>query len=110
VVESLLPPAVLCKALLRGNEYAWPLDDVPAAIAAARSVGLATLGGQVQFRTPDGTCELYWLNADAEDWRSGEAWSEFVTRSAEQVARGFAGRTCLAPSGEGGSLQRPVPE
>lgn len=51
---------------------------------------MATLGGQVQFRCPDGTCELYWLNADAEERRPDEDWPEFVARSAEQVLQGLS--------------------
>ncbi|MGL6076220.1 MAG: hypothetical protein ACRC8S_18860 [Fimbriiglobus sp.] len=91
MVEGLLPSVVMDKASLRGNEYAWPLADVPEAIAAAKSLGLATLGGQVQFRTPEGTCELYWLNADTTDRLPDESWVAFVARSADQVSRGVAG-------------------
>ena len=89
--EGRLPPDVLGKASLRGNEYAWRLADVAEAVTAARDAGLATLGGQVQFRTPDGICDLYWLNADADDRRPDEDWPTFVVRSADQVLRGFAG-------------------
>lgn len=89
--EGRLPPEVLGKASLRGNEYAWRLADVAHAVAAGRDAGLATLGGQVQFRTPDGICELYWLNSDADDRRPDEDWPNYVARSADQVLRGFAG-------------------
>lgn len=89
--ERRLPPEVLGKASLRGNDYAWRLADVAEAVTAARDAGLATLGGQVQFRTPAGICELYWLNADADDRRPDEDWPTFVVRSADQVLRGFAG-------------------
>ena len=88
MVEALLPPSVVGKASLRGREYAWPLADVPEAIAVARSVGLATVGGQAQFRIPGGTCELYWRCADAQDQRPDEPWDEYVARSADEVLAG----------------------
>jgi hypothetical protein len=87
--EALLPPAILAKASLRGNEYAWPFEAVEDTIIAAQASGLATLGGQVQFRIPDGTCEMYWLDADASDRRDDEPWPEFVSRSARDVLAGF---------------------
>jgi hypothetical protein len=83
--ERLLPNAVLAKATLRGNEYAWAFADVEEAIVAAQSLGLATLGGQAQFRLPNGTYEMYWLDADASDFQPGEPWPTFVNRSAAEV-------------------------
>jgi hypothetical protein len=87
--EALLPPAILAKATLRGNEYAWPFEVVEETIFAAQASGLATLGGQAQFRIPEGTCEMYWLDADASDRRDGEPWREFVARSTREVVAGF---------------------
>jgi hypothetical protein len=87
--EAILPPAVLARATLRGNEYAWPFEAVEETIFAAQASGLATLGGQAQFRIPDGTCEMYWLDASASDRRDGEPWSDFVARSAREVLAGF---------------------
>jgi hypothetical protein len=83
--KAVLPQELLSKASLQGNEYAWRIADVAEVIAAARDLGLATLGGQIQFRTPDGICELYWLSADADERRPGEDWLAFVARSADQV-------------------------
>jgi hypothetical protein len=91
MTEVKLPPSILDKASLRANEYAWRLADVAEAINAAQTSGLATLGGQIQFRTPDGICELYWLSATAEDRRPDEDWLPFVSRSAEQVLQRFVG-------------------
>lgn len=85
-----LPPNVLSKGTLRGKEYAWPLADVEETVRAAAGCGLATLGGQVQFRTPDGTYELYWLCADSTDRRLNEPWEAYVTRSASEVLAAFA--------------------
>jgi hypothetical protein len=50
---------------------------------------LATLGGQVQFRCPDGTYELYWLNADSTPRHSHESWTDYAARSADEVLREF---------------------
>jgi hypothetical protein len=90
--EALLPPAILAKATRRGNEYAWPFACVEEAIMGAQASALATLGGQAQFRIPEGTCEMYWLDADASDRRIGEPWPEFVTRSAQEVLTWFRER------------------
>ena len=87
--EALLPPSILAKATLRGKEYAWPIACVEEAISAARASGLATVGGQAQFRIPEGTCEMYWLDADASERRACEPWPEFVTRSAQEFLARF---------------------
>lgn len=56
------------------DEHGWRFEDLPALLAEARSLGIAVLGGQVQFKLPDSTCELYWQNADASPRRDGETW------------------------------------
>lgn len=89
IPEYHLPPAILEKASVRGREYAWPLNDVEAVVAAARECNLANLGGQAQFRVPEGTCELYWLQVGSTPHLPNESWREYVSRSAEEVARGF---------------------
>lgn len=90
IPESLLPRDVLDRADLRGNEYAWRRADLFRVLDAAQAVGLANLGGQVQFRLPDGTCELYWRNFDVEGQRTGESWDAFVPRSRLEVERALA--------------------
>ena len=87
--EDRLPEAVLAKASLRGSEYAWPLPDVEDAIAAAKACGLTTLGGQAQFRFPDGTCELHWVNAQATERQLGETWDAYVLHSAADMTTQF---------------------
>jgi len=87
--ELLLPPEVLGKASLEGREYAWRIADVPEVIAAARSRGLAALGWEVQFRTPGGICELYWLGPHAESRHRDEPWSEYIDRSAQHLLNEF---------------------
>lgn len=87
--EELLPQTVLSKASLRGKEYAWRKDDVEEAILAARQQNLATLGGEVQFRIPNGTCELYWLNFDPADKSDSEIWQDYVVQSAHECITNF---------------------
>jgi hypothetical protein len=87
--EPLLPGSVLSKASLRGNEYAWPLWAVEEAVRAAEACGLANLGGQAQFRFPEGIYELYWLSLDSGERRPNMTWEEYVTRSAEEVLTQF---------------------
>jgi hypothetical protein len=90
-----LPSNLTKEASLRGNEYAWPLEAFPAVLVQAKSLGLACLGGQFQFRTPDSICEMYWLNADSADRSSNEAWDSYVSRSCSEVLSAF---TALASS------------
>ena len=93
--EVRLPAEILALGSLDRSEWAWRLSDVQTAIAAAREHNLATLGGQVQFRCPGGTYELYWLNADSSPRHDHESWPDFVSRTAEEVVRGF--RTIFQP-------------
>ena len=63
--ELRLPREILKRASLRGDEYAWPIDDIPKVIEAARQANLVNIGGQLQFRLADGaTCECYWIEVD----------------------------------------------
>jgi hypothetical protein len=83
--ESRLPAAILKRATLRGNEYAWRRADLPTLFIAAESAGIASLGGQVQFRAPDGTCELYWHSFESSDRRPGETTASWVSRSRREA-------------------------
>ena len=47
----------------------------------AASVGLGIVGGQVQFKLPDGTCELYWRNYDTKSRLIGESWTDYCQRT-----------------------------
>ncbi|WP_370152961.1 hypothetical protein [Ferrovibrio sp.] len=63
--EHFLPSEILERASVRGGEYAWGVDDIPSVIQAARDANLLNIGGQLQFRLPDGeTCECYWVEVD----------------------------------------------
>ena len=89
-----LPKELLEQASLRGNEHAWRIDDIPAVIEATRDAGLVNVGGQLQFRLPDGgTCECYWVEVDTYKRVPKELpWIERVVRTAEVALEEF---TCL---------------
>lgn len=83
-----LPAWLLERATLRGNEYAWPVDDIDLVIVEARKAGLVSVGGQLQFRLPSGTAECYWVQVDTyTDVPQDLPWGERVERSAESAAR-----------------------
>jgi hypothetical protein len=83
--EHRLSPELLAKVIRSGDEYGWRFEDLPSVLAEARSLGVAVRGGQVQFKLPDGTCELYWQNADASPRRDGETSNSYVERSHDEV-------------------------
>ena len=56
--EKYLPAEILQKAILSGKEYGWKRHDFREVLEKAVKVGLGIIGGQVQFKLPDGTCEL----------------------------------------------------
>ena len=88
-MNFLLPPDVARRASLRGNEYGWPISVFPEALIAAKSHGLACLGGQFQFRLSESIYEMYWLSADSTDRRSGETWADYSQRSCAEVLDKF---------------------
>jgi hypothetical protein len=89
--EYHLPQELLARASLRGNEHAWPVDDIPHVIEAARQTRLINIGGQLQFRIPaGGTCECYWVDVDT--YRSVSKhlpWQERVERTAAAALQQF---------------------
>jgi hypothetical protein len=89
--ERYLPQELLGRASRRGKEYAWRVDDIPEVIAAARSAGLVSVGGQLQFRLPDGgICECYWVEVDTYQSVSKELpWTERVARTADVALADF---------------------
>jgi hypothetical protein len=79
-----LPRDILDRGSLAGNEYAWRIRDIPDVIAAARAANLISIGGQLQFRLPDGTCECYWVEVDTyKSVGKTLPWAERVNRTAE---------------------------
>lgn len=91
-IEQLLPAEILALASLRGSEYAWPISEIPNVIEAARRCGLVNIGGQLQFRFPEGpTCECYWLQVDTYKELSQDIPNrvERVRQSAEAALKLF---------------------
>jgi hypothetical protein len=90
--ELRLLQKILQRASLRGSEYAWPIADIPKVIEAARQAHLASIGGQLQFRLPDGrTCECYRVEADT--YRSVPAslpWQDRVEQTATAALADFS--------------------
>jgi hypothetical protein len=87
-----LPPDLLARASLAGNEYAWPMDAIPSVIEAARAANLVSIGGQLQFRLANGgICECYWIEVDTyKSVDKALPWKERVSRTAEAAARDLA--------------------
>jgi hypothetical protein len=80
---KLLPEHILCRATLCGNEYAWPVEDIPTVIEAAKAANLINIGGQLQFRIPAGTCECFLVEVDTyKDVSKNLPWSERVSATA----------------------------
>jgi len=86
--EQLLPHDIVQRGLVRGNEYAWPIEDIPKVIEAARLANLVSLGGQLQFRLPDGICECYWVDVST-DVPTSLPWQEQVDRTAAAALANF---------------------
>jgi hypothetical protein len=53
---------------------------------------LEAKGGQAQFRLPDGTCELYWIDLAPSGRTLGEPWNQWVDRSADDAIANFRRR------------------
>jgi hypothetical protein len=84
-----LPESLRAVASFDGNELAWPVEAFPAVLDTAAAAGFACLGGQFQFRFPDGLFEMYWLNADSNDQQTSESWSAYVERARNEVLATF---------------------
>ena len=86
-----LPPSLIQQASIRGSECAWPVEAIPKLIEAGRSANLVSIGGQLQFRIPEGgTCECYWVDVDTyRDLPDQLAWKERVEKSAEAAQEQF---------------------
>jgi hypothetical protein len=82
-------PALVVLVVKSGNEYGWRKDDVLNVIEAARKLGIAIIGGQVQYRLPNATCELYWLSYDSEDRKPNESWIDYCNRAAFECGEKF---------------------
>ena len=86
---EILPKQILSCASLSGYEYAWKPSDIPLVFEAARQARVANLGGQLQFRLPSATCELYWIETTAHERQETESWDDFVERSYAECTTQF---------------------
>jgi hypothetical protein len=87
--EQRLPKSILDKAIKSTNEFGWRQEDFLEVIEAAKQTHLATIGGQVQYVLPDGTCELYWLSYDPADRQLNETWLTYCDRTAKECLGKF---------------------
>ena len=87
--EKYLPPEILQKAIVSGKEYGWRRTDFNEVIDKAVEVGLGIIGGQVQFKLPDGTCELHWHKYDTKERKTGENWTDYCQRTKDECLRQF---------------------
>jgi len=69
----------------RTNEPAWRRRDLDRLASAASDAGLATLGGQAQFRLNDSVFELFWCDYDPTPRREVEAWARYADRSWKEL-------------------------
>jgi hypothetical protein len=89
IEEKYLPVEILQKAIVSGKEYGWKRTDFKEVLNKAVEVGLGIIGGQVQFKLPDGTCELYWHKYDSTERKSGENWVEYCKRTKNECLNQF---------------------
>ena len=89
IEEKYLPNEILQKAIVSGNEYGWKRTDFKNVLEKAVENGLGIIGGQVQFKFPDGTCELYWQKYDSTEKQSGENWTEYCERTKNECLNQF---------------------
>ena len=81
IEEKYLPIEILQKAVLSGKEYGWKRIDFKETVNKAVEIGLCIIGGQVQFKFPEGTCELYWHKYDTTERKTSECWEEYCQRT-----------------------------
>jgi hypothetical protein len=88
--EKSFPRGLRKKAIRSpGGEWGWKLEDIPEVVKECRRRNFGILGGQIQFRLPDGTCELTDLNADPKDKSGEEDWKEYSQRSCKEFVALF---------------------
>lgn len=87
--KQYLLTEILQKAIVSGKEYGWKRTDIKEVVDKAVEVGLGIIGGQVQFKLPDGTCELYWHKYDTTDRKSNENWKDYCHRTKQECLSQF---------------------
>jgi hypothetical protein len=88
--ELSLPDELRQSACRSNSEWGWPPELIPRVITEAEKLGLLSVGGQLQFLLPSGTCECYWVDVDPlSNVPDGLPWSERVSLAAAASLRGF---------------------
>src|SRR4051812_13124099 len=88
--EMLLPLDLQQAAFRSGNEWGWPPDLIPRVIDEAEKLDLLSLGGQLQFLLPQGTCECYWVSVEPLNGEpNGLSWHERVAFAADASRHAF---------------------
>jgi hypothetical protein len=89
IEEKYLPNEILQKAIVSGKEYGWKRDDFKEVVDKTVEIGLGIIGGQVQFKFQDGTCELYWHKYDTTERKPGENWNDYCQRTKKECLSQF---------------------
>jgi hypothetical protein len=89
IIEKYLPVEILQKAIISGKEYGWKRPNFKETVDKAVELGLGIIGGQVQFKFPDGICELYWHSYDTVDRKTGEKWRDYCHRTRNECLKQF---------------------
>jgi hypothetical protein len=89
--ETKFSNHLLMRATARGRELAWSLPDIPKVIEAAEAANLISIGGQLQFRFPNGgTCECNWVEVDTFKTVSPDLpWHERVSKTSTAALSQF---------------------
>jgi len=87
--EERLPKEIFEKAIICSNEFGWKKLDFIHAVESAREKQMAIIGGQVQYRFPDATCQLYWLSYDPAKRQLDEDWLTYCNRTTSECIDKF---------------------
>ncbi|WP_187263652.1 hypothetical protein [Pontibacter beigongshangensis] len=87
--QKYLPNEILLKSTISGKEHGWKREDFNEVVNHAFKSGLAVVGGQVQFKLPDGTCELHWRKYDTNGRMAGEGWTSYCSRTKQECLEQF---------------------
>jgi len=87
----LLSADLQATACRSDNEWGWRPDSIPHVIDEAEGLNLLSVGGQLQFLLPAGTCECYWVSVDTlVEEPDGLSWLERVKFTAGEARKQFA--------------------
>src|ERR1700693_1928835 len=84
-LRNQVPPAAQAAILSVIQQY----EQRSQALGISYGKKVSSRRGQLQFRIPEGTCELYWVEVDSEGRRPDEKWQDYVARTADEVLSRF---------------------